>query len=261
MIDTVLETLQSFLFWVLLSIDALIYSLISWVYKIILVLSKINILENGMEMEKLVGRIYIIIGVVILFLVAYSLLKSMVNPDEALKGKKSPVTILRDVITSVVLIAVVPTIFDFAMGFQTALLTRNTIGSLILGGGTTQTQGNPNEIINQGGTTIAATVLETFLHPDYQKSCIKLTEASATYPNGYDCDEIKISTSEGDISFREFWAKMQENNNLLVINSLSKYVVGSGPLTYYWLISTIAGAFVLFVLISYCFDIAVRAVK
>ena len=98
------DTIVSFFFGVLLTLDALIYSLISWVYQIILVLCNADILSNNFEIDALVGRIYIILGVVILFLVAYSLLKSMVNPDEAMKGKKSPVTIVKDVIISVVLI-------------------------------------------------------------------------------------------------------------------------------------------------------------
>ena len=62
----------------------------------------------------MVSRIYVIIGVIVLFLVAYSLLKSMVNPDEAFKGKKSPVNIIKDVLISIVLISIVPYIFDFA---------------------------------------------------------------------------------------------------------------------------------------------------
>lgn len=261
MIEAGLEALQAFVFGMLLTIDAMVYSLVSWVYQIILVLCNANILGNGFEMQNLVRRIYTIIGVVVLFLVAYSLLKSLVNPDEALKGKKSPVTIIRDVIISVVLIAVIPTIFEFAMGFQSALLTKNTIGSLILGNTVsvgTESE-DTNTVILSGGTTIATGVLEAFLHPDYSQ-CERVG-LSEDYPNGYNCDSIKISLSDREVTFQEFWKIMQDNNNLYAITNLNKYVVGSGPLTYYWLISTIAGAFVLFVLLSYCFDIAVRSVK
>lgn len=263
MIEAGLEALQAFVFGMLLTIDAMVYSLISWVYQIILVLCNANILGNGFEMQNLVRRIYTIIGVVVLFLVAYSLLKSLVNPDEALKGKKSPVTIIRDVIISVVLIAVIPSIFDFAMGFQSALLTKNTIGSLILGN--TVSVGTKEEdsqsVILNGGTTIATGVLEAFLHPDYSKPTCKRVGLSEDYPNGYNCDDIKVSLSDREVTFQEYWKLMQDNNNLYAITNLNKLVVGSGPLTYYWLISTIAGAFVLFVLLSYCFDIAVRSVK
>lgn len=262
------DTIVSFFFGVLLTLDALVYSLISWVYQIILVLCNADILSNNFEIEALVGRIYIILGVVILFLVAYSLLKSMVNPDEALKGKKSPVTIVKDVIISVVLIAVVPTIFSFAMEFQQALLTRNTLGSIILGTGSNISgeEFSSSELIENGGMIIASGVLEAFLHPNYSE-CQKVSgEAKKEYPSGYNCDNVKIKSYEAgvgdvEIPFREFWKNMQENNNIFAIVELNNDALGDGKVTYYWIISTVAGVFVLFVLIQYCFDIAVRAVK
>jgi hypothetical protein len=262
------DTIVSFFFGVLLTLDALIYSLISWVYQIILVLCNADILSNNFEIDALVGRIYIILGVVILFLVAYSLLKSMVNPDEAMKGKKSPVTIVKDVIISVVLIAIVPTIFSFAMEFQQALLTRNTLGSIILGTSSNISgeEVSSSELIENGGMIIATGVLEAFLHPNYS-ACQEVSgEAKKEYPSGYNCDNVKIKSYEAgvgdvEIPFREFWKNMQENNNIFAIVELNNDALGDGKVTYYWIISTVAGVFVLFVLIQYCFDIAVRAVK
>ena len=40
-----------------------------------------------------------------MFILAYSLLRSLVNPDELTKGKKSPVSIIKNVIISIALIA------------------------------------------------------------------------------------------------------------------------------------------------------------
>ena len=262
------DTIVSFFFGVLLTLDALIYSLISWVYQIILVLCNADILSNNFEIDALVGRIYIILGVVILFLVAYSLLKSMVNPDEAMKGKKSPVTIVKDVIISVVLIAIVPTIFSFAMEFQQALLTRNTLGSIILGTSSNISgeEVSSSELIENGGMIIATGVLEAFLHPNYS-ACQEVSgEAKKEYPSGYNCDNVTIESYEPGVGnvkvpFREFWKNMQENNNIFAIVELNNDALGDGKVTYYWIISTVAGVFVLFVLIQYCFDIAVRAVK
>ena len=109
-----IENISNFFIGILLFLDGIIYSLISWVYQIILVICQIDILDNSYEIDALVNRIYVIIGVIVLFLVAYSLLKSMVNPDDALKNKKGPVNIIKDIIISIVLIALVPTIFSFA---------------------------------------------------------------------------------------------------------------------------------------------------
>ena len=247
---------------ILLFIDSIIYSLINWLYQIILAICNINIFENSYEIDALIGRIYIILGVVVLFLVAYSLLKSMINPDEALKGKKSPVNTIKDVIISIVLIALIPTIFDFAYGFQNALLTRNTIGNIILGTSNAAT-GSSEDLLEEGGMAISANILHAFLHENYSK-CSK-EEISNEFPQGYDCSSITIETGEGmffreNLSFSQFWTQMYEQRNLLAITDLADKIV-NGEVTYYYIISTLAGVFVLLVFISYCFDIALRVIK
>ena len=120
-----LENIYNLFVFIALFLDSIIYSLISWVYQIILVLCQVDILNNSYEITQLMNRLYIVIGVIVLFLLAYSLLKSMVNPDDALKNKKGPVAIIKDVIISIVLIALVPSIFSFAQVFQQSLLMEN----------------------------------------------------------------------------------------------------------------------------------------
>lgn len=263
--SAIVETVTSFLIGVLLFLDAMIYSLINWVYQIIMVLCNTNILENSFEVDELIKRIYIIIGVVVLFLVAYTLLKSMVNPDEALKGKKSAASIIKDVLISVALVALVPTIFQFAMGLQEALLTRNTLGALILG--TSNKIGNEtvesSEIISEGGMTISSGILNAFLHPNYLENCTETTDAE-TGAISYDCSNIQVETTalnmENGNNFDSFWQAMVKSGSFLPITDLNKNII-DGNVTYYYVISTVGGVFVLFVLISYCFDIAVRTVK
>ncbi len=251
--DILGNTIGKFFIGVLLFIDSIIYSLVSWVYQIILVLCNVNILNNGEEISNLVGRVYVILGVVVLFLVSYSLLRSLVNPDEALKGKKSPITILRDVVISIVLIAFVPMVFRFLQGFQTAILSNNVIGNLVLGtsssvNGQTESSG---DLVNKGGMEIASGVFQAFLHEDYAKCTLNSNEA------GYDCSSLRLSNGD---NFNVYWAKMKDSGSLLSVVDLTDDITG-GNLTYYYLISTIAGAFVLFVMISYCFDIALRVIK
>lgn len=253
------DTIGGFFIGVLLFLDAMIYSLIGWVYKIILVLCQIDILSNTYEIDALVNRIRLIIGVVVLFLVAYSLLKNMINPDEALKGKTSPINFIKDVIISVVLIVLVPTIFDVAIGFQTALLERNTLGILILGSGEATAAGDSNELINNGGVNISAGVLEAFLHPNYSEC-----EEDSSQLTGYDCSNFEITTKsfgvENNYTFDEFWSNMKQSGSLMMIVDLAQNIT-DGDITYYYIISTVAGVFVLFVMVTYCFEIALRVVK
>lgn len=257
-----MDTIVEFFTSILLFLDSIIYSLINWVYQIILVLCEIDILNNSYEIDALMNRLYVIIGVVVLFLVAYSLLKSMVNPDDALKNKKGPVTIIRDVIISVVLIALVPSIFSFAMDFQFSLLRENTVGKLILG---TSSVDDTNDI-SDGGMVFATNVLQAFLHPDFSQCILDREDYS------YDCSNYTINTAGIGIPFLfswptestnydDMWNDIIESENMLGITSFAYPIAHDGNMTYYWGLSTVAGVIVLIVLVLYCIDVAIRVVK
>ena len=79
-------------------------------------------------MVNLANRIYILIGVVSLFLVAYTLLNAIINPENATKDKNKSFTgIVKNIILAIIGIAIVPAIFDYAYEFQSRVLCNNVI--------------------------------------------------------------------------------------------------------------------------------------
>ena len=70
-VDDALEAIQTGLLWVCLCLDNAVYSLVNFVYQIILVLARVNVFEDTSVIDNFVNRVYIIIGVVALFLLAY----------------------------------------------------------------------------------------------------------------------------------------------------------------------------------------------
>ena len=257
------QAIAQFFWGILLTLDSIVYFLISWLYQIILLLCRIDILGNGTEISELVGRVYTIIGVVILFLVAYSLLRAMVNPDD-LKGKKSPTNIVKNVLISIALVALTPTIFSFALDFQNALLEQNTIGKLVLGD---RTDGESSATtIEKGGNRMAATVLQSFLHPNYSQCTIVTSDDGSV---GYDCPEIAtgglnfllFEVANEHTTYDAVWDEVENNGNFLNITTFAYALAHESTMTYYPIISTIAGAFVFLVLLSYCIDIAIRTIK
>lgn len=254
--DSILNAIQSGIFWLLLKIDAIVYTFIDWIYQVILMLANGNILNDTNLVDEVINRVYIIIGVVILFLVAYSLLRSMINPDEALKGKESPVKIIQNVIISVVLIAIVPYIFGFAMQFQTSILQQNTIGRLILGEG--NGQNSSSQTIDDGGFNIAINVFQAFFQPNTSMGfCTGNDSIDQNYP---DCEPLEESIG-GYNNYNDWWEnEVIANKNLFAIADASG-LVAANQISYTFIISTIAGAFVVLVLVSYCIDIAIRLVK
>lgn len=255
-VTDILDTIQSGIFWLLLKLDAIVYTFIDWIYQIILMLADGDLLSNSNLVDELVNRLYLIIGVIILFLVAYSLLRSMVNPDEALKGKESPVKIVQNVIISVVLIAVIPYVFNFAMGFQTSLLQQNTIGRLILGEGSGENASSST--IDDGGFNIAISVFQAFFQPNTSAGyCTGNASIDQNYP---DCEDLVAEIGAYN-NFEEWWANDVITSKNLFAISEANTLVAQNKISYTFIISTIAGAFVVFVLVSYCIDIAIRLVK
>ena len=255
-VTDILDTIQGGIFWLLLKLDAIVYTFIDWIYQIILMLADGDLLSNSNLVDELVNRLYLIIGVIILFLVAYSLLRSMVNPDEALKGKESPVKIVQNVIISVVLIAVIPYVFNFAMGFQTSLLQQNTIGRLILGEGSGENASSST--IDDGGFNIAISVFQAFFQPNTSAGyCTGNASIDQNYP---DCEDLVAEIGAYN-NFEEWWANdVIASKNLFAISEANT-LVAQNKISYTFIISTLAGAFVVFVLVSYCIDIAIRLVK
>ncbi len=250
------DAIASFFFTVLLGLNAIIYSFISYVYQIFLVLAQGGNIIDTQAINGLVSRIYTIIGVIVLFLVAYSLLKNMVNPDEALKGKKSPIKIIRDVIISIVLIAFIPTIFEFAFKVQEAFLTQNTIGKIIAG---STDNGNENTI-RTGGYVMAKTVWQAFLvvNDGYCTPEEEIIDESGNFV-GPKTDCIPMTTNSGQ-TYGEMWASADKNTTFWAIRGAAKFIVDD-KINYIFVLDILCGAFVLFVLVTYCFDMALRLVK
>ena len=82
--------------------------------------------------DDLINRTYIIIGVIALFIVAYALLNSIINPDNASKGDKSLSKIVKNFIFAIIGIAIVPTVFNYFYYFQRVVLCNNLIPKILL---------------------------------------------------------------------------------------------------------------------------------
>lgn len=237
--------MMKIIYSILMAISAAIYSFVSYIYQVFLVLASGAEILDGSVVQGFISRVYVVLGVVVLFLVAYSLLKSMVNPDEALKGKKSPVVIIRDVIISIVLIAFIPTIFDFAFDLQNSLLTNNTIGKIVLG-----TSGDNNsDTINQGGYTIASEIWKAFMIVN-PPNCDVANEDSGN------CDVMEVDGK----SYKTIWEEANENRTFLKLTAISE-LIADGKITYIFILDFIVGLFVVYVMASYCIDMALRLIK
>lgn len=245
----------------LMFIDTIIYRLVDYVYDIFNALAKVNIFDMN-DYKTVVSRIYVILGMVMLFSLAYSLLKAVINPDEFAKGENSFPKLIKNVIISLAIIAVLPTAFSVAFNLQNTILNQNTIPKLVFGNGTDY----DNATREDAGEMMSYYVMTAFLHPNVEWCDEK----------GYEIDD------DTDINLSECASKIKGDGAWLVTNGedlksvTEKFKAGTydisafndfgesaaaGKVTYNVFISTVAGVFLLYVLLNFCFDMAVRVVK
>lgn len=250
----------------LMWIDTVIYGFVDYVYDIFNALAKVKLFEES-SYQSIVRNIYAVLGIIMLFVLAYSLLKAVINPDEFAKGETSFPKLIKNVVISLAIIAVLPTVFTVAFNFQNAILNKDTIPKLIFGTGTDYNNEN-------AGSEMAYYVFSAFLHPNFTWCEEK------TYPvNDHESGDVNLSTcadninANGDVGVTNgptlkavsdgvlAGGEKSESGNYSIFDFKYGESVADGKVTYNIFISTIAGVFLLYVLVNFCFDMAVRVVK
>ena len=241
---------------IFLALDGIIYAIISYCYEVFNFISEIRVFENE-DMVNLGNRIYILIGVVSLFLVAYTLLNAIINPDNATKDKnKSFSGIVKNITLAVIGIAIIPTIFDYAYEFQSRVLCNNVIQKFFLENNITEDDDTRNKM----GAQMSLYLFKSFYYVKGNEDNVSLDE------NDNSSWESKAQSivSDNDSSYNLSMAFSDiELGNKSVSEALGDFddSIDSGKLGYLFLISTIAGIFCTYVMLGFVIDMGVRAVK
>ena len=339
-LSTIWGSLQSSFLSLMLLIDSIIYGFIVSVYDIFLILAE-NQVFTGEHFAGFAYRIQIIMGVVMLFVVSYSLLRAIINPDDLTKGDYAITKVIKNILVSLALVALVPTIFNLMYEFQGIVLQKNVIGRIILGGASVEEieggevglvffdeNGQMRQVgavpvptfrrtdasLQAGGKFIAYQAFTTFFRvsegyyasfkdldlPGVEmKHIVYIDDRNFWEKHGLDIvgglgvglacaagivgtpfgigvaiflagcvgGGMAIGSALGDeiFDFHYFDFATASNQALQsgefgIFSSFSGAVV-DGKVTYDVLLSTAAGIFILYIMISFCIDLALRAVK
>lgn len=223
---------------ILLWLDAIVYEFVARIYDIFLLLSKANIFDEDFY-QRFAQRIYAILGVIMLFVLAYALLKALVDPEQLTKGDKGIGKMVPTFVTSLILVGLLPTIFSFAYNVQNFILEENTIGILVLGTGVSGD--SISNVRNQFGVRLAYTTIHAFLNAE---------NANCGEGEGFG-DETCDSIEEKILS---------DPSNFVVIASMADKIA-DGEVIYRWGFSTGVGLFLIYVIATFCLDLAVRSVR
>ncbi len=126
--DWVVETLNSL--WMMLCKVA--YYFVNILYQVFQTVANINLFSEDI-FEKLTGRMYVIIGLVMLFVFAYNLILTIINPEDK-KSTSGMVNVVKETIISLVIVILLPLIFNYLFIIQEHILSSNIIGTIVFGG-------------------------------------------------------------------------------------------------------------------------------
>lgn len=290
--SVVLDILRQIAIW----LDSMFFWLSSAMYSIFYELSASSVLST-LNLAAASQRLYTLLGIFMLFRLAFSFIKYIVNPDDMEKGTSKFITNLA---VSLALIVSVPWIFNRAFALQNYIMESNVIGNLILG---MNNDKSSEDTFNAGtyGQSIAFLTFSAFYRPNASISGLEPCANLLVYYDDYVVPEgeKKVAVTNSGSDERD----KQNNKIAACVNALngtdSRYSLVFGDMEsstelgtmfyiaskrqdmslltdpdvwkakysnryvidYTAIVSTIALGFLALLFMSFSFDVAIRNVK
>ena len=287
-----MEIVQNLFRTIMFFLDNIIYGLIPQIYKIFIYLSELNLFSEdpNSPIQRLVNHIYVLLGIFMLFKVSFSLLQYIVDPNSFRDSSKGMGKLVTNVLVALVLLVSVPSIFGVAMDIQSEIVQSNAIGQLILGTntGSDSYPVNSDGSISDEGVEQMATDLQFMLYGAFYSINPTVMEegrileacsgssgvlGSIDMAETKDCldslqDNLPDDATSNGVSLYSFFKYQDSNGEIQDERDFSHFDKllwwkdeGVYVINYLPFISAVAGIYVAFLLISFCVDIAVRAIK
>lgn len=191
--EFIIKTLRTLFF----SLDKVIYGLIDDVYGLLLQLTRTSVFSEE-SIHQFAERIYALVGIFMLFKVTVSLVNYVLNPDDFTDKEKGLGSIVKHVILSLVMVVLVPYIFNEAFELQSIILEENTIMNLIFGSPSERQLNISNSSYTESaGQKIQFTIMYAFAQPNYDDFFNDSKYDLA------DCRHTYIEDKEGNYTFRK----------------------------------------------------------
>lgn len=284
--------------WFAAVLDKAIYGLLGLLYQLFFSVASADIFSSGV-ISKFYARVQIVIGVFVLFQLAMTILRGIVNPDEFMDSKSGAGNLIMRVCTALVMLALIVPInipgasneyekqinnngllFGTLYSLQHRILQNNTIAKVVMGVGDSK-DGNGNymnDMSNEGLKKSSNVFVSTLVKSFYRINLIP--EDDRDHPAGKEDDQVVGNRvcPDMDQDVLDEYKKIEAdpatiigfvNKTCKAGNVADKYGSKTGlkssskvyAFTFIPLVSTLIG--ILFVLIFawLTIEIAVRAIK
>ena len=273
-------------------LDKIFFGLLVVVFQIFFNVASAE-LFTGESILKFVGRVQLILGVFTMFQLAMSILKGIVNPDQFFSKDKGFSNVITKVVIALFLLALIMPIsipgakneyekqvnnngilFGTLYSLQHRLLSNNTLGRLILGSDNSSStfMGDDESELESASNIFASTILKTFIKINL------VEEKDRTHVDGKTDDQISSNWVCPDMNDYVDVYKQDDVDPDALLNLVGdtcgsddrgafaetvSMAMGSDhyKFTYSPFISTIVAGIFAFILLGFCVDVAIRAVK
>lgn len=258
--DTIGEVFLKLIYFLMLSIDSIVFWFIKLISQVFFLVVDTNMEGQAItaKMNELMDRIYIILGVGMLFFVAYKIICLMTDPDKISNdGADSMQGIVKNVVFSVIMLSLIPTAFNYLMQFQSRVVSTNVIGSIILG---TSNNSDDNNV-RKAGAKVALSIYSSFYYPiDENGKIYTYYECGGRYP-----EKANIPDGVPDIceTYVEKYDDAMRNEGIkeFILDEDLNQALVDGKMEHIAIIPVLAGAYAVWLYLLFTLDIATRAIK
>ena len=229
------------------ALDKLVYSLASSAYQVFLIIGNIRLTGGGV-MSKIMIRLYGVISLFMIFVLAYNLLLYIIDPDKLTDSKAGGTAILKKIIIALVIIVASPTAFDTLYDACQQVLNAHVVERIVLGGYVVESDEavDASTLNYDAADRMIVDVFTAFLYPNPTGSG-SYTSSDCVKDSGNDyCDAYIASIDAGSISPFSTMVDASKKDDTI---------------HYSFFISTIGGVMLFMFLLGYAINLAMRAGK
>lgn len=237
-------------------LDKAVYGLVETVYSVFYYLAEAQLL-NPTIVKNFTERMYILLGIAMIFILAFNLLTYIVNPDKMMDKQVGASAFVKDVIIGLAIISLTPMLFTKLYALQSKIITSGVIENLILGG-SSGVNSSPDPKYNSltayniahGAHSMTATIYTAFLYPEDNSYTVLSCNTDAEYD----------TSNEADSKFHDYCVAYEDAKSGGGVSSFAGFV-SDEDFNFTPFLTTIAGIVLLFFMLNFCISLAKRAGK
>lgn len=249
---------------VLFMIDMVPYSLIDNVYNLFYSVATENLI-NETVVKQVLSNVYVLVGIFAFFRIAMLLINAIINPDALTKQGEGLSKIFVNTVIMLVLLVITPQLFGLSREFASKVVEGNYIQRLFINISDGKNVTEPGDEMQRISIAAVLTLDEAVENDaSYQNGKTKqaiqcLNNVNSIGENDTSTEASKLGEGEKEcvVDGRVKWSKLASYNSAKTNTDDGKVFVYS----YKPLVLTVTGWVIVYVLLSFTFDVAKRVIE